>query len=71
MGDGERTDTAGRGGGGAREAALGGVDEAVGTRRTAQSFRGTECGLSVRRATADKRDPLVSDFRVKNYPEGN
>jgi hypothetical protein len=25
----------------------------------------------VRRATADKRDPLVSDFRTKNYPEGN
>jgi hypothetical protein len=25
----------------------------------------------VRRATADKRDPLVSDFQIKIYPEGN
>jgi hypothetical protein len=24
-----------------------------------------------RRATADKRGPLVSDFRIKIYPEGN
>jgi hypothetical protein len=27
--------------------------------------------IPAKRATADKRGPLVSDFRIKNYPEGN
>jgi hypothetical protein len=29
------------------------------------------CPGPARRATADKRGPLVSDFRIKIYPEGN
>jgi hypothetical protein len=89
-----RADTAGRGGGGAREAAVGRSgrgcrstrgerrESAVGTRRhpdsalsrTVGAVRGGHEGAArfragpVRRVTAD---PLVSDFRIKIYPEGN
>jgi hypothetical protein len=41
------------------------------TRQWRAAARARCCAGPVQRATADKRGPLLSDFRIKNYPEGN
>jgi hypothetical protein len=60
-----------RSGGGRGEVTLGGTEcGALSGRSAVGVARGRRAGLA-RRATADKRGPLVSDFRIKIYLEGN